>query len=93
MTITMNWITSTFSAFIVQFAVEEAFNARDDDERLIIDIVKKQLDGFVVLDTITLKYIFCSEKALFLLKTSEKEMSKVKLKQNWTIKTFGQVVS
>ena len=93
LTITINWMTSTFSAFIVRFAVDEAFKARDDDERLIIQIVKKQFDAFVVLDSITSESIFCTEKALFLLKTSEKEMSKVKLKQNWTIKTFGQVVS
>ena len=64
MTITMNLMTSTFAAYIVQFAVDEAFKARDDDDRLIIEIVKKQFDGIVVLDGITSESIFCTEKAL-----------------------------
>ena len=60
----MNLMTSTFAAYIVQFAVDEAFKARDDDDKLIIEIVKKQFDGFVVLDGITSESIFCTEKAL-----------------------------
>ena len=89
----MNWMTSTISAFIVKFAVDEAFKARDDDDRLIIEIVKKQFDGFVVLDSKTSESIFCTEKALCLLNTSEKDMTKVWLKKNRRIKTFRQVVS
>ena len=65
-------MTSTFAAYIVQFAVDEAFKARHDDDRLIIDIVKKFFDGFVVLDSKSMEPIFCTEKALTLLETSEK---------------------
>ena len=93
LTITINWMTSTFSAFIVRFAVDEAFKARHDDERHIIEIFKKIYDGFVVLDTKTLEPIFCTEMALSLLETSEKEISKVKLKKNRMIKTFVKVVN
>ena len=93
MTIALNWMTSTFSAYIVKFVVDEAYKARDDDERIIMEIVKKQFDGFVVLDSKTLEIMFCTEKALCLLKTSEKDLTKVKLKKNRTTKTFRQVVS
>ena len=89
----MNLMTSTFSAFIVKFVVDEAYKARDEDERLIIEIVKKKFDGFVVLDTKTSESIFCTEKAISLLNASEKDMNKVRLKKNRMTKTFKQVVS
>jgi len=82
---------STLGASVIHVVLDEAFNY--STERDVLEIVKDQLDdGLVVFDR-DFEPIFCTQKALVLMKVEQdNDVTKVKLRKKRSIKTFEKVV-
>jgi hypothetical protein len=59
---------STLGASVIHVVLDEAFNY--SSERNVLDIIKDQLDGLVVVDE-NFEPIFCTKKARVLMKVEE----------------------
>jgi len=91
LTVLLNLIMSTLGAFVIHVVLDEAFNY--SSERDVLEIVKDQLDDGMLIFDDNFEPIFCTQKALVLMKVEkDDDVTKVKLRKKRSIKTFKKVV-
>jgi len=82
---------STLGASVIHVVLDEAFNY--SSERDVLELVKDQLDDGLVVFEGDSEPIFCTQKALVLMKVEKDvDVTKVLLRKKRSIKTFKKVV-